>query len=120
MSSSGPGRVLLWGWDGLSSAVEQVLRAERQEQDQALEVVVAEAPGAPVPDDVDVVVGVCAAGLAETLVEVGRSARAAGVPFLPVWIEGLTGHVGPAMRPDGGPCLRCYLLRRASNDLRWE
>jgi ribosomal protein S12 methylthiotransferase accessory factor len=69
---------------------------------------------------VDVVVGAADGGLTDDLVELSRAARSAGKPFVPVWLEGLTGHVGPVVQPHGGPCLRCYLLRRAANDQRWE
>jgi bacteriocin biosynthesis cyclodehydratase domain-containing protein len=65
----------------------------------------------------------CAAsdfGEAEALLEQNRMALAAGKPFLPMWLEEITGVVGPLNYPRETACLRCYRLRADSNDPRYD
>jgi ribosomal protein S12 methylthiotransferase accessory factor len=110
-------RIAVRGTGQLAEAVVSALRRSDVGQ-PAVEVVAGGAVDGL--HDVDLVVGAGDTGLTDELVELSRAARHAGKPFVPVWIEGLTGHAGPIVRPGGGPCLRCYLLRRAANDQRWE
>ncbi|HEY0639727.1 MAG TPA: TOMM precursor leader peptide-binding protein, partial [Pseudonocardiaceae bacterium] len=50
------------------------------------------------------------------LTDVARAALAAGVVFLPVWIDDLVIRTGPLTHPGDTACLRCYLLRLDSTD----
>jgi bacteriocin biosynthesis cyclodehydratase domain-containing protein len=54
-------------------------------------------------------------GLGSAMADANRAALAAGVPFLPIWIADLAGHVGPLTEPFETACLRCYELRVESN-----
>jgi bacteriocin biosynthesis cyclodehydratase domain-containing protein len=51
-----------------------------------------------------------------SLLVVAARALAAGVVFLPTWIDDLCIRVGPMTHPFDTACLRCYLLRADSND----
>lgn len=51
-----------------------------------------------------------------TLIPAARAALAAGVPFLPVWLDDIVVRVGPLTYPFDTACLRCYLLRADAND----
>jgi bacteriocin biosynthesis cyclodehydratase domain-containing protein len=51
-----------------------------------------------------------------SLLAVAARALAAGVVFLPIWIDDLCIRVGPMTHPFDTACLRCYLLRADSND----
>jgi ribosomal protein S12 methylthiotransferase accessory factor len=139
------GRVLICGANPLSRAIARALREPAGAYSRQPEIIMTrhpeidvapapatssaadEEPDAPldvglpsVLPEVDAVVASCEAGLAEALFDLARMTRAEGIPFVPVWVEGLIGHVGPVVEPDGGPCLRCYLMRRAANDTGWE
>lgn len=50
------------------------------------------------------------------LLDIAARALAAGVVFLPAWIDDLCIRVGPMTHPLDTACLRCYLLRVDSND----
>lgn len=64
----------------------------------------------------------CAAhdGAPDGLVPAAEAALAAGVVFLPVWLDDLVIRVGPMTHPFDTACLRCYLLRVDANDPHWE
>lgn len=55
-------------------------------------------------------------GPPQRLLAVADAALAARAVFLPVWLDDLVIHVGPMTHPYDTACLRCYLLRRESND----
>ncbi len=59
-------------------------------------------------------------GEPEALLEINRTALVVGLPYLPAWFSDLLGFVGPLNVPFETPCLRCYRLRRDSNDPRHE
>jgi bacteriocin biosynthesis cyclodehydratase domain-containing protein len=63
------------------------------------------------------IVAATESGLLDELFKLAASARDLGVPYASAWIEGTTGYVGPLSTPTTA-CLRCYALRRASNDPR--
>lgn len=54
------------------------------------------------------------------LVATAEAALAAGVVFLPVWLDDLVIRVGPMTHPFDTACLRCYLLRVDANDPQRE
>jgi bacteriocin biosynthesis cyclodehydratase domain-containing protein len=54
------------------------------------------------------------------LIRAARAALAAGVIFLPVWVDDLVVRVGPLTHPYDTACLRCYLLRVDANDPQRE
>jgi bacteriocin biosynthesis cyclodehydratase domain-containing protein len=53
---------------------------------------------------------------ADALLEFSRTALRIEKPFLPVWQGDLLGYVGPLNHPYENDCLRCYFLRRESNN----
>src|SRR5690606_25114296 len=54
-------------------------------------------------------------GRHDALLAIQRRALAAGVPFLPVWIEdGTHGQLGPLVIPRESACLRCFVDRRGA------
>ena len=120
-------RVLLVGANDLTA---ELARALGQLHVEAVRVVGAPAldtaPGAPPPvsaEDVAWATAVCAAsetGAVEALVDVNRMALAAGVPFLPLWLDGMVSYTGPLNHPFETACLRCLLLRLDANDPRFE
>jgi bacteriocin biosynthesis cyclodehydratase domain-containing protein len=55
-------------------------------------------------------------GRTEALLDVNRYAVAAGVPFLPVWLEQGAGFVGPLGVARETACLRCFVDRQAGPD----
>jgi len=57
---------------------------------------------------------------ADALLEISRSALRVEKPFLPVWQADLLGYVGPLNHPYENACLRCYFLRRESNNPNYE
>lgn len=59
-------------------------------------------------------------GPPDGLVPAADAALAAGVVFLPVWLDDLVIRVGPMVHPFDTACLRCYLLRVDANDPHWE
>ncbi len=59
-------------------------------------------------------------GEAEALLDLNRLALELERPFLPIWLAELIGHVGPLSYPYETACLRCYRLRRDSNDQNWD
>lgn len=70
-------------------------------------------------DPPTVVAAVDERGLTDELFALAAAAQEAGVGYVPAWFAGIKGHVGPLTTP-GNACLRCYALRRASNDARPE
>jgi bacteriocin biosynthesis cyclodehydratase domain-containing protein len=50
------------------------------------------------------------------LLDAAADALAAGIVFLPVWLDDLVLRVGPMTHPFDTACLRCYLLRADAND----
>jgi bacteriocin biosynthesis cyclodehydratase domain-containing protein len=63
------------------------------------------------------IVAAAESGLPDELFRLAALARDMGVPYASAWIEGTTGYIGPLSTPTTA-CLRCYALRRASNDPR--
>jgi bacteriocin biosynthesis cyclodehydratase domain-containing protein len=59
-------------------------------------------------------------GQAEALMDLNRRALELALPFLPIWLEELIGHVGPLHYPYETACLRCYQLRTDSNHDDWQ
>lgn len=59
-------------------------------------------------------------GPVDMLLDGNRMALNRRVPFLPVWVSDMIGHVGPLTHPFDTACLRCYRLRADSNDPRRE
>lgn len=65
----------------------------------------------------------CAAsdlGEVDALLALSRAAIRVERPFLPAWIHGMVGAVGPLCHPRETACLRCYRLRADSNDPKYE
>ncbi len=58
-------------------------------------------------------------GPPDVLLDTARLALRSRVPFLPVWLSDMVGHVGPLTHPFDTACLRCYLLRTDSNNPRY-
>lgn len=54
------------------------------------------------------------------LTEAARAALAAGLVFLPVWLDDLVIHVGPLTHAYDTACLRCYLLRVDAADTEFR
>jgi len=63
------------------------------------------------------IVATTESGLPDELFQLAALARDVGISYASAWIEGTTGYVGPLTTPTTA-CLRCYALRRASNDPR--
>jgi bacteriocin biosynthesis cyclodehydratase domain-containing protein len=66
---------------------------------------------------------VCAAtefGQPEALFDLNRMTLAANRLYLPAWIEGMHGYVGPLNYPFESACLRCYRARADSNVSNYE
>lgn len=59
-------------------------------------------------------------GPPDALLDINRLALRLGLPFLPLWLFEMIGHVGPLTHPFETACLRCYLLRADSNNPRHQ
>jgi bacteriocin biosynthesis cyclodehydratase domain-containing protein len=77
-------------------------------------------PGLGEVDEPSILCGTCDLGEAEALLDLNRLALAAGTPYLPAWVSELVGYVGPLIYPLETACLRCYRVRRDSNDPRYD